>query len=1510
MSKKNISRIIISFLLVFGLVVVFSDNRPAYASTTVVTNANTSGAGSFRQAILDANANPGADNIQFDIPGVGPHNVILPQLTVTGEVHIDATVGNGGSTCATSSAPAKPNVILNVNNAWNQPLIFDSSSAGSSLKGVSYANAPQGMQLNANNFTMTCSFVDMTPNGAVSAVRGGITVGPDLSNLSFGGSSIADRNYFSGTSLVAARNVSGLVFENNYVGTNPTGDDIADISVYNGGLLRLCNSGNNIDIKNNVISGVHHQFSIAFIAGYEGCNGLDDLTNVSIAGNKIGTNAAGDDILSSDGLVGVELQHYEANTMSDITIGGPNPEDRNIFAGNRQAVRVIYEGGPTNDVHIENNYMGVGVDGEALGSLPEYTTIETTTTSSDWVIKNNVISGSSSQELIMRGNGHSVTGNKIGVNASATANVGSRAGAIIIAGNNSVYSNNTIGGFVGRGIDISGEGNVIKSNYIGTNPGLNADLSTTSTTASPIFSRQYDGTIYGGRNNIIGGVGASDGNYVYNFTSLSTNYNALDAYYAESGTNSTTVLGNRVVNNGNRPINSFGSPKITNITESGGETTYEVEINTNFTDGDYRLEFFENPTAKNAQDQLDTTERVGSANVTKVGANRVEATISGTSYTYPTITATKLDSSSDGFGLTSNVGEYQMETDLQVSTQDNIDYVQENSTGHEITQTITNLGPSTVTDLSFTLYSSDCFDTTSVSTSGTATDAGAYSSEAWSGQLQEGQTLILTFTGDITCNAGSNMYFDHPVAVRYNNGANVLEVTHDNNVNANGTAVVYTTDLQIETTDGKASVDAGTTGHEFKQTYTNLGPSAITDISIGYSGSNCFNVTGTATSGTATDVGSYDSSAWSGVLEPGQNMTITFTGDITCGGGSKVEFYQWRNGLENSGQGVVELDYDNDQGYDETDITGPETDLSITKTLDNPQDVEIGGVLKYTLTLTNNGPDDIDLGSYDSSGQNPFATSLFIDVMPFELNFVSGSSTNGNIDCSQFPMDTNNPSASPIFPNHPDHNIVACSYAAGSNTLSANQSISTTISATVDASSDLDFTNHLISGWTQNDPDFPTIESAFGGGNGACVDAGYTDMIDCYAGLDINNYAFTVPSADLRIEKNLVNTGDIHPGDNVSYDITLSNDGPMPLDLTVFDGSQQSNGLFNDLFPGADLTFVDDNNNDITCYDVGPGSIVYLGNAGEDHPDHQILSCVYTGASQILAVDGSLTVRLSFTADAGVGTSFTNYVVNTGLSTDLDSAIALNSFSAASGDILDTFTNENFAKAIYTSSDSDSDGITNAVEDAGPNGGDANNDGTLDSLQDNVTSLVNGATGKRTVLEVSDVCTISSIDVLAESENADQDSTYNYPVGLMDFKLDCGTPGYTADIAQYYFDANDQNYIVRKYDTRNNSYSTIEEATVTTETIGGKSVVKASYEIKDGGALDMDGIEDGNIVDPAGLAVADDGSSQAVNGSGILSNLTNGLASTGESVKTLIGVALALVATSGIVIFRKYRKRK
>ena len=50
--------------------------QSAIAATFTVTNINDSGGGSLRQAILNANANPGADSIHFNIPGGGVHSII------------------------------------------------------------------------------------------------------------------------------------------------------------------------------------------------------------------------------------------------------------------------------------------------------------------------------------------------------------------------------------------------------------------------------------------------------------------------------------------------------------------------------------------------------------------------------------------------------------------------------------------------------------------------------------------------------------------------------------------------------------------------------------------------------------------------------------------------------------------------------------------------------------------------------------------------------------------------------------------------------------------------------------------------------------------------------------------------------------------------------------------------------------------------------------------------------------------------------------------------------------------------------------------------------------------------------------------------------------------------------------------------------------------------------------------------------------------------------------------
>src|SRR5260221_3088616 len=71
----------------------------ALAATFTVTNTNDSGAGSLRQAILDANTAPGADTITFSIGGGGAKliapSTLLP--AITGPATLDATTQPGYS---------------------------------------------------------------------------------------------------------------------------------------------------------------------------------------------------------------------------------------------------------------------------------------------------------------------------------------------------------------------------------------------------------------------------------------------------------------------------------------------------------------------------------------------------------------------------------------------------------------------------------------------------------------------------------------------------------------------------------------------------------------------------------------------------------------------------------------------------------------------------------------------------------------------------------------------------------------------------------------------------------------------------------------------------------------------------------------------------------------------------------------------------------------------------------------------------------------------------------------------------------------------------------------------------------------------------------------------------------------------------------------------------------------------------------------------------------------------
>lgn len=67
MKVRNLLRVLLALIL--GITVAGLFPQTASAAIYLVTNTNNSGTGSLRQAILDANASPGLDTINFNIGG-------------------------------------------------------------------------------------------------------------------------------------------------------------------------------------------------------------------------------------------------------------------------------------------------------------------------------------------------------------------------------------------------------------------------------------------------------------------------------------------------------------------------------------------------------------------------------------------------------------------------------------------------------------------------------------------------------------------------------------------------------------------------------------------------------------------------------------------------------------------------------------------------------------------------------------------------------------------------------------------------------------------------------------------------------------------------------------------------------------------------------------------------------------------------------------------------------------------------------------------------------------------------------------------------------------------------------------------------------------------------------------------------------------------------------------------------------------------------------------------------
>ena len=98
-------------------------------TTFAVSNTDDSGAGSLRQAILDANASTGTDTINFNISGAGPHTIQPTSALPTIE---DPVVINGTTQPGFAGTPI---IELDGSNAGNSGGLYI-TAGGSTVKGL------------------------------------------------------------------------------------------------------------------------------------------------------------------------------------------------------------------------------------------------------------------------------------------------------------------------------------------------------------------------------------------------------------------------------------------------------------------------------------------------------------------------------------------------------------------------------------------------------------------------------------------------------------------------------------------------------------------------------------------------------------------------------------------------------------------------------------------------------------------------------------------------------------------------------------------------------------------------------------------------------------------------------------------------------------------------------------------------------------------------------------------------------------------------------------------------------------------------------------------------------------------------------------------------------------------------------------------------------------------------------------------------------------------------------
>ena len=294
---------------------------PLAAATFTVTSTADTGPGSLRQAILDANANPGFDTIAFDIPGAGVHTIIpataLP--SINDPVLVDGYSQPGASP---NTDPAGFNGILLIELSGTAApmngLVI--SAGGSTIRGL-VINRFMGLSTDTGNAILLNSaggnhiegnFFGTDPGGTLAQGNEDTAIIFGSDDNVIGGTTPEARNVISATGRVALFVITaGNVIQGNFIGTQR--DGVSPL----GNLSGIGFVGNGF-ADNNTIGGTAAGEAnvIAFNEIHGVVSEFASSTGNAIRGNSIHDNGA----LGIDN--GTGGPHF--NDALDADDGGPN----------------------------------------------------------------------------------------------------------------------------------------------------------------------------------------------------------------------------------------------------------------------------------------------------------------------------------------------------------------------------------------------------------------------------------------------------------------------------------------------------------------------------------------------------------------------------------------------------------------------------------------------------------------------------------------------------------------------------------------------------------------------------------------------------------------------------------------------------------------------------------------------------------------------------------------------------------------------------------------------------------------------------------------------------------------------------------------------------------------------------------------------------------------------------------------------------------------------------------